>query len=190
MAVLGMFMQSYVENDKLEQYQNGLTQHEWQRYFDITETLKSENDSIVFDFNLTRLMGENLIDFWRYQGSLTTPPCTEGIIWTMFKQPIVFMEKQFKTLRDNIYFEDYRGPQPLYNRIVYRNFPNETVSSVPDYNRCLFDGQNKINKGTYSIFGIIHFSTYSFILFSSVFCSISMFIFYRTRSSNSKNKFE
>ncbi|CAF5210759.1 unnamed protein product, partial [Rotaria magnacalcarata] len=57
-------------------------------------------------------MGENLQDFWRYEGSLTTPPCTEGIIWTIFTQPIIFIEEQLKLLRDNVFFEDYRGPQP------------------------------------------------------------------------------
>jgi hypothetical protein len=53
MAVLGLFMQSHLDDNKND---FDKTLNEWQRYFDITETLQSENDLIVFDFNLTRLM--------------------------------------------------------------------------------------------------------------------------------------
>ncbi|CAF3900834.1 unnamed protein product, partial [Rotaria sp. Silwood1] len=85
MAVLGMFMQSYLHKKRFVFDKNDLTRDEWHRYFDTAKTLTSENDSILFDSNVTLLMGENLQDFWRYEGSLTTPPCTEGIIWTVFK---------------------------------------------------------------------------------------------------------
>lgn len=34
--------------------------------------------------------------FFRYQGSLTTPPCSEGVLWTMFKQPIEASEAQIR----------------------------------------------------------------------------------------------
>ena len=39
--------------------------------------------------------------FFRYQGSLTTPPCSEGVLWTVFKQPIEASAgqiRQFATL--------------------------------------------------------------------------------------------
>ncbi|CAM4827616.1 unnamed protein product, partial [Rotaria magnacalcarata] len=138
MAVLALFMQSYVDHTKIISDNNDQTRDEWQRYFDMTRLLKFENDSVLLDLNVTSLMGENLQDFWRYEGSLTTPPCTEGIIWTIFTQPIIFIEEQLKLLRDNVFFEDYRGPQPLYNRIVYRNFLRETLSAIPDYNRLMY----------------------------------------------------
>jgi hypothetical protein len=193
MAVLGIFMQSYLYNNEIPLDRNSRTRDEWQRYFNITQTLKSENDSIAFDFNFTSLMGENFNEFWRYQGSLTTPPCTEGIIWTMFKQPIVFLESQFKTLRDNIYFEDYRGPQPLYNRKIYRNFLNESISTVPDYNRCLSDLLNERSQEISSIFSFINCSTYSFVLLLVTFSSVFTFIFYalcKSRYSIGRKKFE
>ncbi|CAF0865752.1 unnamed protein product [Rotaria sordida] len=158
LAVLGIFMQSHLHKKKFVFDKNDVTRNEWQKYFDKAQTLTSENDSISCGLNVTSLMGENLKDFWRYEGSLTTPPCTEGIIWTVFKQPIDFMEEQIKNLRDNVYFEDYRGPQPLYNRTVYRNFIHETSSSIPDYNLCLLDSENKKTMDMFSIFGVINCS--------------------------------
>jgi hypothetical protein len=138
-------------------------------------------------------MGNDLLEFWRYEGSLTTPPCTEGIIWTIFKKPIAFLEDRFQTLRDNVYFEDYRGPQPLYNRTVYRNFFNETLSSIPDYNRCSLDSLNEKIKENSSILGVINCSTYSFflfILFSNSMVIFLVFIFCKVRYSISRKKFE
>jgi hypothetical protein len=111
----------------------------------------------------------------------------------MFKQPIGFMENQFKILRDNIYFEDYRGPQPLYNRTVYRNFINETLSSIPDYNRCLLDFQNEKIQDKSTIFGIINCPSYSFLLLSFIFYSALIclvFVFCKVRYSNGRKKFE
>lgn len=36
--------------------------------------------------------------FYRYMGSLTTPPCTEGVNWTVFKTPIEASPKQIRDL--------------------------------------------------------------------------------------------
>jgi hypothetical protein len=193
MAVLGIFMLSYTDHERIHHDKNDITPKQWQRYFDITQTLKSDGDSIVFDSNIQSLMGNDLLEFWRYEGSLTTPPCTEGIIWTIFKKPIAFLEDRFQTLRDNVYFEDYRGPQPLYNRTVYRNFFNETLSSIPDYNRCSLDSLNEKIKENSSILGVINCSTYSFflfILFSNSMVIFLVFIFCKVRYSISRKKFE
>ena len=140
------------------------TQKEWQRYFDKAGTLADEDDVTVFDLNLALLMGGDLKDFWRYEGSLTTPPCTEGIIWTIFKQPIIFIEEEFKVFRQNIYFKDYRGPQPRYTRTVYRTFPNESLSFIPDYNCCGSKDPNKPSDQLTSSFGRIYCSIHFIFL--------------------------
>ena len=137
---------------------------EWQRYFHLVSALKSENDSTDFYVNFTALMGEHLFDFWRYEGSLTTPPCTEGIVWTMFKQPIIVLESQLQILRNNILFKNYRHPQLVYHRKVYRNFLDESISVIPDYRRCPSDLTNN--------------SIYSHFVVLLIFASIEMMIYF------------
>lgn len=41
---------------------------------------------------------EEMRPYYRYMGSLTTPPCAEGVIWTVFKTPIEATPKQIRSL--------------------------------------------------------------------------------------------
>jgi carbonic anhydrase len=174
LAVLGIFMQSIqfdrqINNLKMQSVDNE-TRHEWQRFFDVAQLLQQENSSIVFNLNLEQLMGDNRNDFWRYEGSLTTPPCTEGIIWTIFKQPILFVESEFQSFRQNIYFEDYRRPQPLHQRVIYRNFLNETYSSILDYQCCPNKYNSTIDTNrTWSI-NSFSYTFYEFLLILMFIC--------------------
>ena len=55
--------------------------------------------------------------YFRYNGSLTTPPCTEGIRWYVLKTPGTISAEQAANFVDLI-GEDARGPQPLNARII------------------------------------------------------------------------
>ncbi len=148
LAVLVIFMQSSRDvhlKDKLQSHRKkrrdiyhteNSTLEEWERYFAIAGTVQYTNISVVLNLNLATLMGFSLTDFWRYNGSLTTPPCTEGIVWTVFKSPIIFTENQLNSFRKKLFVQDYREPQPLHNRTIYRSFVNEVISSIPDYRCC------------------------------------------------------
>ena len=121
---------------------------EWIEYFAAARSLLQTNQSTITRLNLSSLLGNNRADFWRYSGSLTTPPCTEGIIWTVFRTPILFREADLEDFR-NIFRETYRTPQPLYNREIFRSFREEMLSSVPDFNACPRDA-NKATSGLFS----------------------------------------
>ena len=45
-------------------------------------------------FVLDSLLPKNKDDYYRYNGSLTTPPCYESVIWTVFKDPITMSQAQ------------------------------------------------------------------------------------------------
>ncbi|KAJ3092641.1 hypothetical protein HK102_004880 [Quaeritorhiza haematococci] len=42
--------------------------------------------------------------FWRYEGSLTTPPCTEGVQWTVVDKPLTMSLDQYEKFRKAVGF--------------------------------------------------------------------------------------
>lgn len=54
---------------------------------------------------------------FRYAGSLTTPPCSEGVAWHVFEEPISFSSEQIAQYTD-IFDGNYRPAQSLEERTV------------------------------------------------------------------------
>jgi carbonic anhydrase len=54
---------------------------------------------------------------YRYDGSLTTPPCSEGVKWIVFVQPMEVSTEQIDAFR-KLYMENARPPQDLNGREV------------------------------------------------------------------------
>jgi carbonic anhydrase len=52
---------------------------------------------------------------WHYDGSLTTPPCTEGADWNVYEQPIEMSAEQIDAYT-SIYGDNRRPLQPLNGR--------------------------------------------------------------------------
>jgi carbonic anhydrase len=56
-------------------------------------------------------------EFYRYDGSLTTPPCSEGVKWLVMKSPIALSHEQIAKFRAIIH-DNNRPIQALKNRVV------------------------------------------------------------------------
>jgi carbonic anhydrase len=58
-------------------------------------------------------------DYYRFAGSLTTPPCTEGVTWLVMKSPVIIGGEQVAKFREAMGGHDTNRPvQPLNARVV------------------------------------------------------------------------
>ncbi|KER19298.1 hypothetical protein T265_11881 [Opisthorchis viverrini] len=96
----------------------------------ITTTKESKN---IAAFDLAGLLGQvDTTQYFRYQGSLTTPPCTQNVMWTVFTTFVPVTPAQLELLRglrtssSTPLQDNYRPVQPLNDphsplpRTVYR----------------------------------------------------------------------
>jgi carbonic anhydrase len=67
--------------------------------------------------NLSGLFDED-VPLYRYDGSLTMPPCTEGVKWSIYSRPVSAARYQLEAFR-GMYMKNSRPVQRLNNRSVY-----------------------------------------------------------------------
>jgi carbonic anhydrase len=95
---------------------------------------QGEETVVSEEFGLKALIGEQRLGrYYRYDGSLTTPPCFESVIWTVLLEPLKLSYQQLQAFR---YLHDhkakpientYRPVQPLGSRILFRSFLSENA---------------------------------------------------------------
>ncbi len=70
----------------------------------------------------TRLVASELMptsqEYFRYSGSLTTPPCTEGVRWVIMKNPLSIAKEQVEKINKALKTANNRPPQPLNGRTI------------------------------------------------------------------------
>ena len=55
--------------------------------------------------------------YWTYMGSLTTPPCSENVLWMVMKQPMQVSPQQI-AIFSRLYRNNARPIQPANNRLI------------------------------------------------------------------------
>ncbi|XP_068160771.1 uncharacterized protein [Antennarius striatus] len=127
LAVLAFFIEANNEakssEDSEQQDTNQSDMEAWKKltnYFSAIQNISSEVE-ITDDISIDDLIGNvNRNDYYRYNGSLTTPTCNEVVVWTVFKEPIKVDKNLMMMFPNKAGYEDvFRPKQSLHSRIVY-----------------------------------------------------------------------
>lgn len=60
-------------------------------------------------------------DYYRFSGSLTTPPCSEGVIWIVLKNPVTLSKNEITKFETAFKHHNNRPTQPLHGRLIIAN---------------------------------------------------------------------
>lgn len=78
---------------------------------------QNEKKPVNESFDMTEVLPDSK-GYFTYEGSLTTPPCTEGVKWFILKEPIDVSTKLIHDLKKLMPVNNYRGIQELNNRQI------------------------------------------------------------------------
>ncbi len=104
LAVIGIFFEEGNENAFLASFDDDLP------------TAADEHYSSEDLVNATDLLPSDL-GYYTYDGSLTTPPCSEVVTWFVLKMPIEASASQIQQMHD-ILHDNYRPVQDLNGRVI------------------------------------------------------------------------
>ncbi|XP_056902068.1 carbonic anhydrase 14 isoform X2 [Takifugu flavidus] len=89
-------------------------------------------------FDIQSLLPKDLRRYYRYNGSLTTPPCHQSVTWTLFHERVQISKAQLLKMETTLYSsrsadadkmllqDNFRSPQPLNHRVVLTSFSAES----------------------------------------------------------------
>jgi len=105
LAVVALLMETGADNPVLSQV--------WARM------PMKEGEQFSLDASRTSLMETLPKDrgYYTFQGSLTTPPCSEGVTWVVLKQPVQISPAQLQTFR-TLFPLNARPVQPVLGRLI------------------------------------------------------------------------
>ncbi|XP_039892921.1 carbonic anhydrase [Simochromis diagramma] len=120
LAVVGVFLKIGAANPRL------------QKVLDALDAIKNKGKQTTFANFDPRTLLPGSLDYWTYEGSLTTPPLLESVTWIVLKEPISVSPAQMAKFRSLLFTGDgeapcymvdnYRPPQPLKGRLVRASF--------------------------------------------------------------------
>ncbi|CAG9818339.1 unnamed protein product [Phaedon cochleariae] len=117
---------------------------DFQPLVDIIEIVKDQLNApkAMGNFVIRDFVPRDRAGYFRYQGSLTTPDCNEGVVWTIFTSTIPISKKQvhiFELLRtedNSMLYRNFRSLQPLNDREVFiRKNPGHRITAGANINK-------------------------------------------------------
>lgn len=96
----------------------GKANPEWDKFWQDLSPIPEHKSQLTQDIDLEKLMPKNQ-HYYRFSGSLTTPPCTEGVIWLVMKNSMTISQQQLEQFKQLLKQQPNNRPiQPKYGRLI------------------------------------------------------------------------
>ncbi|XP_054862498.1 carbonic anhydrase 12 isoform X2 [Amphiprion ocellaris] len=122
----------------------------------------------ISGFNIRALLPARLDEYYRYDGSLTTPPCYPSVLWTVFRNHVTISRKQFLSLATALYSSHAQDSSPVPLNGNYRKL--QLADSRVVLVSFKEDDQSWINTGL--LVPILVSSALGFVLLVSLLCCL------------------
>lgn len=104
LAVVGVMLKEGKENATLAQLWKQMPHHD-------------EKHALEAKVNPSSLLPKNK-HYYRFDGSLTTPPCSEGVRWLVMQEPITVSKEQVEAFAAEVHEHNARPAQPVNARVI------------------------------------------------------------------------
>ncbi len=108
LAVIGVMFKYGAENEVIKKVWEEMPEHA----NDVEKITLSAED-------VKNILPKNR-EYYRFNGSLTTPPCSEGVRWFVMKQPVTISKEQVKKFADVMHHPNNRPVQPINARVILK----------------------------------------------------------------------
>lgn len=108
LAVVGVFMEEGIADPTFAAILESAPEHEGEV-------------SVNRKVNAKSLLPSHRLDYFNYAGSLTTPPCSEGVRWFVMDDSISVSAEQIEKFSHFVHGANARPVQPQNARVVYEN---------------------------------------------------------------------
>lgn len=98
-------------------FEEGNENAELQKVWSVMPHDKDQNAKPAASLSAEALLPKER-DYYRFNGSLTTPPCSEGVLWLVMKQPVQISRAQVAAFEAVMHHLNNRPVQPLNARAV------------------------------------------------------------------------
>lgn len=98
-------------------FDKGAANAELEKLWGVMPGQVDQNISIKPNLDMNQLLPKNKT-YWRFSGSLTTPPCSEGVTWIVLKHPLTISAEQLEKFTHTMHHDNNRPVQSLHGRVV------------------------------------------------------------------------
>ncbi|XP_073506878.1 carbonic anhydrase 12 [Phyllobates terribilis] len=161
LAVLGIFIEIGSFNSAYDNIISRLTR------------IKYKGQSFqIPGFNIRHLVPESLDEYYRYEGSLTTPPCNPSVLWSVFRNPIFISEEQLLLLESALYCTERNS--------------SSSVEMIDNYRRLQQEGDRRVSVSFRE--GIVLAVTLACLLGTLIIIAVTCWLFRRKKQAKNTKK--